>query len=226
MDHIGRPVFATNSAGTKTWTASYLPFGEVLTTTGTPIALRFPGQWFQSESGLHQNWMRDYDPTLGRYIEPDPIGLEAGVSLYGYALQNPGRYIDPTGENPLALCATPVGGIICREAAREAAKVCVAGAQIVAGAVVGLFASTDEACGCKDDKCSPSESPVWNSFLPHRGKTKTNGLSGSARRYYQWDYTHCEIEMYDRRGNHLGVIDPRTGGPIKPAVPGRRISLS
>lgn len=53
VDHISRPVFATN-AGAKVWTASYLPFGEVRTATGTPIALRFPGQWFQSESGLHQ----------------------------------------------------------------------------------------------------------------------------------------------------------------------------
>jgi uncharacterized protein RhaS with RHS repeats len=67
-DHIGRPVFATNGSGTKVWTASYLPFGGVHTSTGSNIALRFPGQWFQSESGLHHNWMRDYDPTLGRYI--------------------------------------------------------------------------------------------------------------------------------------------------------------
>ncbi|MCF6273259.1 MAG: hypothetical protein L3J37_08710, partial [Rhodobacteraceae bacterium] len=63
-DYIGRPVFATDSTGAKkVWEATYLPFGEVLATTGNPIALRFPGQWFQAESGLHQNWMRDYDPT-------------------------------------------------------------------------------------------------------------------------------------------------------------------
>jgi RHS repeat-associated protein len=98
VDHIGRPVFATNSTATKTWTASYLPFGEVRTTTGTPIALRFPGQWFQSESGLHQNWMRDYDPTTGRYLQADPLGLIDGANVYGYVRQNPGRYVDPRGE--------------------------------------------------------------------------------------------------------------------------------
>ena len=64
-DHIGRPVFATNSTGAVVWTATYLPFGGRRTTTGLPIESRFPGQWFQSESGLHQNWMRDYDPTAG-----------------------------------------------------------------------------------------------------------------------------------------------------------------
>jgi uncharacterized protein RhaS with RHS repeats len=53
-DHIGRPVFATDSAGNKVWEATYLPFGEVLTSTGANTTLRFPGQWFQAESGLHQ----------------------------------------------------------------------------------------------------------------------------------------------------------------------------
>ena len=42
--------------------------------------------------------MRDYGPTLGRYIQADPLGLVDGASIYGYALQNPGRYYDPTGE--------------------------------------------------------------------------------------------------------------------------------
>ncbi|HCQ64298.1 MAG TPA: hypothetical protein DIU07_03565 [Rhodobacteraceae bacterium] len=58
-----------------------------------------PGQWFQSASGLHQNWMRDYDPTTGRYIQADPLGLVDGASVYGYARQNPGRYVDPRGEH-------------------------------------------------------------------------------------------------------------------------------
>jgi RHS repeat-associated protein len=97
-DHIGRPVFATNSTtGVKTWTASYDPFGGVRTVTGAPIAARFPGQWFQAESGLHQNWMRDYDPTTGRYLQADPLGLVDGASVYGYARQSPGRYTDPRG---------------------------------------------------------------------------------------------------------------------------------
>ena len=54
-DHIGRPVFATNTSGTKVWTATYSPFGGVHTSTGALPTARFPGQWFQSESGLHQN---------------------------------------------------------------------------------------------------------------------------------------------------------------------------
>ena len=52
--------------------------------------------------------MRDYDPTTGRYIEADPLGLVDGASVYGYARQNPGRYVDPRGEEILALGYGPV----------------------------------------------------------------------------------------------------------------------
>ena len=107
-DHIGRPVFATNSTGTKTWTATYLPFGEIRTTTGTTIALRFPGQWFQSESGLHQNWMRDYDPTTGRYLEADPLGLVDGTSVYGYVKGNPGRWVNRRGTQAVYVGPAPL----------------------------------------------------------------------------------------------------------------------
>jgi RHS repeat-associated protein len=97
-DHIGRPVFATNSTGVKIWSATYQPFGGVHVSTGTLPTARFPGQWFQSESGLHQNWMRDYDPTTGRYLQADPLGLVDGASVYGYAGQSPMMNMDPTGE--------------------------------------------------------------------------------------------------------------------------------
>jgi RHS repeat-associated protein len=108
-DHIGRPVFATNSTGVKVWSATYHPFGGVHVSTGTLPPNRFPGQWFQSESGLHQNWMRDYDPTTGRYLQTDPLGLIAGMSVYGYANQSPMMYLDPNGENPLLVAALLAG---------------------------------------------------------------------------------------------------------------------
>ena len=114
-DHIGRPVFATKSSGVKVWEVSYLPFGGVHTSTGNLPAARFPGQWFQSESGLHQNWMRDYDPTTGRYLVPDPLGLVDGASVYGYVKGNPMRFVDPTGQFIpvlLLIAADRLGGCI------------------------------------------------------------------------------------------------------------------
>ncbi len=56
--------------------------------------------------------MRDYDPTTGRYIQADPLGLVDGASVYGYALQNPGRYVDPTGEFVPILIGLAVGFLI------------------------------------------------------------------------------------------------------------------
>ena len=59
--------------------------------------LRFPGQVFDGQAGLHQNGRRDFDPAVGRYVESDPLGLGGGVNTYAYALQSPLRYFDPNG---------------------------------------------------------------------------------------------------------------------------------
>jgi hypothetical protein len=72
---------------------------------------------------------------------------------------------------------------------------------------------------------NPAESPIWKSLLLYREEIKTNGLTGKERRYYTWDYLHSEIEVFDRRGKHLGAIGALTGEFIKSAVEGRRIKL-
>jgi RHS repeat-associated protein len=59
--------------------------------------LRFPGQLFDGETGLHYNYFRDYDPSIGRYVESDPIGLAAGPNTYAYAGANPLNASDATG---------------------------------------------------------------------------------------------------------------------------------
>jgi RHS repeat-associated protein len=59
--------------------------------------LRFPGQYFDSETGLHYNYYRDYDPSTGRYVESDPIGLEAGVNTYAYVDSDPISFEDEFG---------------------------------------------------------------------------------------------------------------------------------
>jgi RHS repeat-associated protein len=66
---------------------------------GTPFEfnLRFPGQYLDTETGLHYNYFRDYEAQTGRYVEPDPIGVTTGPWLYPYANGNPMYFIDPRG---------------------------------------------------------------------------------------------------------------------------------
>ncbi len=73
-DHLGTPMVMTNESGQNVWTGEFMPFGESLSVTGSITNnIRFPGQYFDSETGLHQNWHRDYKPEMGRYVEADPI---------------------------------------------------------------------------------------------------------------------------------------------------------
>lgn len=72
---------------------------------------RFPGQYYEHETGLHYNYFRDYDPTHGRYLKHDPIGLGGGTNTYLYANADPIRYIDSEGlQTEGALYSCVVGG--------------------------------------------------------------------------------------------------------------------
>ena len=61
------------------------------------MTARFPGQWFQIEDGLSYNWHRNYDPTLGRYTQADPLGFVDGPGVYGYAGQSTLMRVDSAG---------------------------------------------------------------------------------------------------------------------------------
>ncbi|MEP5764318.1 MAG: RHS repeat-associated core domain-containing protein [Halieaceae bacterium] len=97
-DHLGTPQLITDQNQQVVWQGDYLPFGEVeqaVSTIDNPI--RFPGQYYDQETGLHYNYFRDYDPSLGWYVQSDPIGLTGGLNTYGYSYQNPIRFTDPFG---------------------------------------------------------------------------------------------------------------------------------
>ena len=82
-DHLNRPVRMTDGAKASVWQATWKPFGEPQSITGSAtMDARFPGQWFQLESGLHLNWWRHYDPTTGRYTQVDPLGFVDGPSVF------------------------------------------------------------------------------------------------------------------------------------------------
>ncbi len=97
-DHLGTPQKATDANQNLAWDAVLRPFGQTEQQTFPSLSnLRFPGQYFDSESGLTQNWFRDYDSSVGRYIESDPIGLGGGINTYAYVAGNPLSWLDRRG---------------------------------------------------------------------------------------------------------------------------------
>ena len=118
-DPVGLPEELTNAQGQRIWQASYKTWGNTVreewayaNIDGSPIFtqdqgqmpdpqareqnLRFQGQYLDRDTGLHYNTFRYYDPDIGRFISPDPIGLNGGINLSSYA-PNPVSWIDPWG---------------------------------------------------------------------------------------------------------------------------------
>ncbi|MES9930441.1 MAG: RHS repeat-associated core domain-containing protein, partial [Candidatus Thiodiazotropha sp. 6PDIVS] len=72
------------------WDVDRKPFGERESLVGqVEVPLGFPGQYFDEETNIYYNYFRDYDPTTGRYLQSDPIGLIGGLSTYAYVEGNP-----------------------------------------------------------------------------------------------------------------------------------------
>ncbi|WP_193395011.1 RHS repeat-associated core domain-containing protein, partial [Pseudomonas savastanoi] len=97
-DQIGTPLEMTDAEGQIVWQAKYRAWGAVekLVVNEVEQNLRFQGQYFDVETGLHYNTFRYYDPEIGRFITQDPIGLLGGENLYEYA-PNTINWIDPWG---------------------------------------------------------------------------------------------------------------------------------
>lgn len=100
-DGLGTPRVVTDATGAVLWSWAYAsnPFGEraPISTGGYVFNLRFPGQYFDAESGLIYNLNRDYEPATGRYIESDPIGLNGGANTYAYVSGTPHSSTDASG---------------------------------------------------------------------------------------------------------------------------------
>ncbi|NVL90429.1 MAG: RHS repeat protein [Desulfobacterales bacterium] len=116
LNHLGTPQLMTDEDGNVVWAADYRPFGEVdVTAESVGNEFRFPGQYYDQETGLHYNYHRYYHPTTGRYLTPDPshsmqpagssipyllpfaLASPQELTLYHYALNNPINAIDPLG---------------------------------------------------------------------------------------------------------------------------------
>ncbi|WP_027159909.1 RHS repeat-associated core domain-containing protein [Methylobacter luteus] len=150
--------------------------------------LRFPGQYYDAETGLHYNYFRDYDPRTGRYSQSDPIGLAGGLNTYAYVGGSPVNAIDPDGLNPIVK-----GAIQCAKDLRACGVV--------------LKKVWD---GCKWVwKQVRNEDDIFNSKAPEQTTPGTNKLEGQyindKGRVEPWE------AHYDEYGRQIGRTDYNAG---------------
>ena len=248
-DHLATPRLITNASRQKRWTWESAPYGDTFPNEN-PQTLgvynynpRFPGQYFDAETNHHYNHHRDYESTSGRYVQSDPIGLSGGPNTYAYVGGSPLTSIDqeglqvalppariglPVPTSPSIIpgySSSPIEADLLGTSVRPTlpnilprpSDSSIPPPQLIFPVLLSkLYDYICEAVGKEGD--------FWKGLKPFRGKTKTNGLGGKDRRYYEWDHTHGDVEEYDRRGEHLGTLDPQTGQRTKPAVPGRKIT--
>ena len=97
-DQVGTPTRVEDEKGREVWAAEVDPFGAAHVADGSNIdlPLRFPGHYFDEETGLHYNRFRYYSPELGRFLQPDPLGFEDSLNVYAYS-PNPLVVVDLDG---------------------------------------------------------------------------------------------------------------------------------
>jgi RHS repeat-associated protein len=110
-DHLNTPRLVADATGTTVWRWDQQePFGvnapdENPSGLGAfDLPLRLPGQYFDKETNLHYNHFRDYDPSIGRYGESDPIGLRGGLNTFAYVNNRPVSLVDPMGLKARVCC--------------------------------------------------------------------------------------------------------------------------
>ena len=209
-DHLGTPRMVTDASGNSVWEWISTPFGESLPNQNPQnqagkefvMNLRFPGQVFDQETGLHYNYFRDYDPKAGRYVESDPIGLKAGVNTYGYVNQRPTRNIDPMGLSAAAAtsgfgqAAKPMPWMAIRAAIVQG---CTKNPIACAGAA-GFGAGTAFYHSNTDRVQSWADSIFGDPFLPLASSKYLSPTKSKARSKDQCneDKEECKKDAYDQ----------------------------
>lgn len=181
-DHLNTPRRVTRPAdNVVVWEWLSTPFGKIdadQDPDGDQVAfeyrLRFPGQQFDEETGLNYNYFRDYDPSLGRYMQSDPIGLNGGLNTYGYVYQNPLAYIDPTGEFGIVKHIYKLLQPLTKQTNQEAE---VAG--MIADAIAGGAATGLDLDFCEEDYTYGREIGTALDGVQVVGGVQTIGLSAA-----------------------------------------------
>ncbi len=99
-DHQGRPEIVTDATATTVWQAKNKAFDRTVLIEDIQLNIGFPGQYWDEEKQSWYNGFRDYDATLGRYLQSDPIGIRGGINTYLYGNANTLMFTDESGLLP------------------------------------------------------------------------------------------------------------------------------
>jgi RHS repeat-associated protein len=189
-DHLGGVIATSDQTGNPAHAAPSEPFGKPQNGNPGTTNLGFPGQYYDKEVGLYYNNHRTYNPSTGRYMEPDPV-QDVRDSIYGYANNDPIRFVDPDGLSYLVFDRLS-GGIALFD--RK-------------GNLLGLYSA-----GNRTTRSSrgpwPEGSFAFNRFKAHRGGP--NSSFGSVGNFMFW------VPGRQGMGAHSGRADK--GGPFHPTL--------
>ncbi|MGP0143962.1 RHS repeat-associated core domain-containing protein, partial [Pseudomonas fragariae (ex Marin et al. 2024)] len=211
LDHLGTPQELTDYSGEIMWSAKYRAYGNLATLDIAEIdnPLRFQGQYFDAETGLHYNRHRYYNPCTGRFLTPDPIKLAGGLNNYQY-VPNPTGWVDPLGLDncpgadgckPLSRPESPETGAKVNEGAPDAP-----GPESGKNPKFFKTESTWKASG----KGTGNEYKVfqqdidWN--LEHKGMSNLDRAKEGGAPYIMKDGVPQQLQLHHSRQNGKGPL--------------------
>ncbi len=189
------------------WSAQYLAYGTIYTqhTEEVTNPLRFQGQYFDQETGLHYNRHRYYNPKNGLFTTADPIGLAGGLNNYQY-VKNPTGWVDPLGLTNVVGDCQCLGGNT-GDIANLAAFHAVTSPNAATGVLNGIdpkFFNPDSRFGAAFYVAQRPETTLAE--LAHHGATATHGI--------RFDFNASNANILDLTNPSIAKAWGYNGGPI------------
>ncbi|MDQ4086944.1 MAG: hypothetical protein M3177_02855 [Pseudomonadota bacterium] len=203
-DHQGSVIAITNDAGTPIYTNSYDEWGIPGSANGGRF--QYTGQIWLADLGMYHYKARIYSPTLGRFLQVDPVGYEGGINLYGYVGNDPLNNTDPDGRNPLAAGAACMINSVCRGAL-------AAGAAAVGGLLFRPPAPPTTA--------GPRSSSTSSSTQAGEGRSRPSAAPVAERSRDQTYTVRVQAQGTGLRQEQSEVIEqnrPVTAGQVEAAI--------